>query len=161
MDTPSDSEVDVQQVMREIEEQLWSQRVWEQMPTVSPELSDELQKLLQRIRELAANLYVECSARYSGVPLIGKAIAWLRIHLHSLVLYYVNDLARRETMLAFAFLQVLHRLATENRNLHTELVRLRKELRAYRVRTAIGEKRFGQYHRLRDKELCRRFNRRW
>lgn len=152
----SASEIDVQRVMQEIEEQLWSQRIWGQVPAISSDLSDETRALLQRVRELATHLYVECAVNYSGLPLIGSVITWLRTRLHFLVLYYINDLAHREVMLAFALLRVLDHIAAENRQLHQEIVRLRQEL--YRTRTK--DTRLGQY-RLCSEKLRRRPTRWW
>lgn len=154
MDTAS--EIDIQRVMQEIEEQLWSQRIWEQVPAIPSNLSDETRASLQRVRELATHLYVECAVNHSGLPLIGSVITWLRTRLHSLVLYYINDLAHREVMLALALLRVLNHISAENRQLQQEIVRLRQEL--YRTRTK--DTKLGQY-RLCSEKLRRRPHRWW
>lgn len=152
--------VSVAQVMREIEEQLWDRCVWKQVPRIPTEISDDLYAPpLQRLRELAANLYVEFEVSADKTLLVGRAVGWLRKHLHNLVLYYVNNLAHRIATLTFIILQVLDHLAAENKQLREETKRLREEVQRYRYHV-VRERRVGQY-RLRDKELRRRISRRW
>jgi hypothetical protein len=119
--------VDAQQLMREIQQQIWAQAGDEDVSWL-PDLEPEMRAQLVRLRELATSLQVEPDVQAVSLPIVGRLVTWWRSQLHSLVLFYINDLARQQTALACATLRTLIHMAAENRQLRQEVTQLRQEM---------------------------------
>jgi hypothetical protein len=123
--------VNVQEIMSQIERQLWSERDNQDPPWI-PDVDDQLRVYLVRLREMAGNLQLEPIVQRDSLPVIGWLVTWWRTQIHQLVLFYVNSLIRQQVAFEQAVTRTIiylaEHLAEENKRLRLEMEDLRQEL---------------------------------
>ena len=114
METNSEQQIDVEQIMQEIRAEILAQRgLGEIVPTGGKRLPPEFYEHLYQAAMGHDQLLIKMNVTPVKIPIIGPLVARLRQMAHRLVLFYVNQLAAEQTHVNHHLLQAISVLSQE------------------------------------------------
>jgi hypothetical protein len=114
METDSEQQIDVEQIMQEIRAEILAQRgLGEIVPTGGKRLPPEFYEHLYQAAMGHDQLLIKMNVTPVKIPIIGPLLERLRQVVHQLVLFYVNQLAIEQTQVNHHLLQALRIVSEE------------------------------------------------